>query len=69
MNLRTRKFLGIILTILWMVGYSLVAMAIGGIFVLGRGMPLELPFYVLAGLGWVPVEMIIIKWMSKPDPS
>jgi hypothetical protein len=68
MNLRTRKFIGIILTIVWMVVYSLVAMAIGGIYVLGRGVPLELPFYVLAGLAWVPVEMIIIKWMSKPDP-
>lgn len=68
MNLRTRKFIGIILTIVWMAVYSLIAMAIGGIYVLGRGMPLELPFYVLAGLGWVPVEMAIIKWMSKPDP-
>jgi Protein of unknown function (DUF2842) len=68
MNLRTRKFLGIVLTIVWMAIYSLIAMAIGGIYVLGRGMPLELPFYVLAGLGWIPVEMIIIKWMSKPDP-
>jgi hypothetical protein len=67
MNLRTRKFIGIILTIVWMTVYSLIAMAIGGIYVLGRGIPLELPFYILAGLGWVPVEMIIIKWMSKPD--
>jgi hypothetical protein len=67
MKLRTRKFIGTVLTVIWMVVYSLVAMAIGGIYVLGRGMPLELPFYILAGLGWVPVEMIIIKWMSRPD--
>ena len=68
MTLRTRKFIGIVLTILWMAGYSLVAMVVGGIYILGRGVPLELPFYILAGLAWVPVEMIIIRWMSKPDP-
>jgi hypothetical protein len=68
MTLRARKFIGTVLTVIWMILYSLIAMAVGGIYVVGRGMPLELPFYVLAGLGWVPVEMIIIKWMSKPDP-
>jgi hypothetical protein len=69
MTLRTRKFIGILLTIVWLLSYALIAMAIGGIYVLGRGMPLELPFYVVAGLAWVPVEMIIIKWMSRPDAN
>jgi hypothetical protein len=30
-------------------------------------MTLELPFYIIAGFGWVPMEMWIIKWMSRPD--
>jgi Protein of unknown function (DUF2842) len=68
MKLRTRKAIGTMLTVIWLTAYSLVMMAIGGILVLGRGMALELPFYIIAGLGWVPVEMWIIKWMSKPDP-
>lgn len=68
MKLRTRKAIGTVLTVIWLTVYSLVMMAIGGILVLGRGMVLELPFYIIAGLGWVPVEMWIIKWMSKPDP-
>jgi Protein of unknown function (DUF2842) len=67
MNIRTRKFLGIIFTILWLIGYSLVAMAIGAIYVIGSGLVFELPFYVLAGVAWIPVEMIIIRWMSRPD--
>ena len=69
MKLRARKALGTFLTIVWMTMYSLVMMAVGGILVIGRGMVLELPFYIIAGLGWVPVEMWIIKFMSRPDPE
>lgn len=67
MKLRTRKAIGTALTVLWLILYSLIAMAVGGILVIGRGIALELPFYIVAGLGWVPVEMWIIKWMSRPD--
>jgi hypothetical protein len=69
MKLRTRKAIGTVLTLIWLTTYSLVMMAIGAIMVLGRGIALELPFYIIAGLGWLPVEMWIIKWMSKPDPA
>ncbi len=69
MKIRTRKAIGTILTVVWMIVYSLVMMAVGGILVVGRGMTLELPFYIIAGLGWVPVEMWIIKWMSRPDKT
>jgi hypothetical protein len=67
MKIRTRKAIGTALTVIWITVYSLVAMAVGGMLVVGRGMALELPFYVIAGLGWVPVEMWIIKFMSRPD--
>jgi Protein of unknown function (DUF2842) len=69
MKLRARKALGTFLTVVWIVVYSLVMMAVGGILVVGRGMALELPFYIIAGLGWVPVEMWIIRFMSRPDPA
>jgi hypothetical protein len=67
MKIRTRKAIGTALTVIWITAYSLVAMAVGGILVVGRGIALELPFYIIAGLGWVPVEMWIIKFMSRPD--
>jgi hypothetical protein len=67
MKLRTRKAIGTILTVTWITVYSLIMMAVGAILVVGRGIALELPFYIIAGLGWVPVEMWIIRWMSKPD--
>ncbi len=67
MKIRARKALGTFLTVVWLATYSLVMMAVGGILVVGRGMALELPFYIIAGLGWVPVEMWIIRFMSRPD--
>jgi Protein of unknown function (DUF2842) len=42
-------------------------MALGAIVIVGKGIFFELPFYILAGLGWLPFVMAIIKWMSKPD--
>jgi Protein of unknown function (DUF2842) len=67
MKLRTRKAIGTALTVLWISAYCLIVGAVGAIMVLGRGMTLELPFYIIAGFGWVPMEMWIIKWMSRPD--
>lgn len=69
MTIRTRKFLGMIATLLWLTIYALVVMALGGQFVVGHGIWLELPFYILGGLGWIPVSMMIIRWMSRPDPQ
>lgn len=67
MNLRSRKLIGTVATVVFLIVYALVAMAVGGILIVGRGVPLELPFYLIAGLGWLPVAMWIIRWMSKPD--
>jgi hypothetical protein len=69
MTMRTRKAIGTIATVAFLICYALVMMAVGGMLVVGRGMVFELPFYILAGLGWLPVVMLIIRWMSKPDPA
>lgn len=69
MTIRTRKFIGTFAMLFWLVSYALVVMAVGGQYVVGHGILIELPFYILAGLAWLPVAMIIIRWMSKPDPA
>jgi uncharacterized membrane protein len=69
MSVRSRKFIGILLTLAFMATYALVAMAFGGVFIVGKGAVFELAFYVVAGLAWLPVEMMIIRWMSKPDSA
>ena len=67
MKIRQRKFLGIVATIIFLVVYALIAMAIGGQYVVGYGLAIELPAFILLGVGWVPVAMVLIRWMSKPD--
>lgn len=68
MNIRTRKAIGTIATVLWLTVYTLVAMVLGGQFVVGSGIATELLFYVLAGIAWIPVAMLLIKWMTRSDP-
>ena len=69
MRLRARKFTGILLTLAWVISYTLVMMAVGGIFILGKGMVAEIAFYLIGGLAWLPIEMVIIRWMSRPVPA
>ena len=67
--MRTRKAIGTFATVAFIIVYALVMMAVGGLLVVGRGMAFELPFYILAGIGWMPVVMVIIRWMSRPDAA
>jgi hypothetical protein len=69
MTIRTRKAVGLLLWLLFMVAYCLIAMALGGQYIVGRGLLVELPYYVLAGIGWIPVVMLIVRWMSRPMPQ
>ncbi|MCB1378240.1 MAG: DUF2842 domain-containing protein [Alphaproteobacteria bacterium] len=67
MKQRARKAVGTLATVVFLAVYSLVAMAVGGIFVVGRGLAFELPYYVVAGVLWLPVVMALIRWMARPD--
>ena len=67
MKIRQRKMIGIAATILVLIVYALVAMAIGGKYIVGYGTWVELPGFVILGLGWLPIVMAIVRWMSRPD--
>ncbi len=67
MKIRQRKFIGTMAMIAFLVVYALVAMAIGGRYVVGYGSAIELPTFILLGVGWIPVAMVLIRWMSRPD--
>lgn len=69
MKQRTRKAIGTFATVSFMIVYALIAMAAGGHFAVGRGMAVELTYFVVAGLLWLPVVMAIIRWMVKPDEA
>ena len=65
MTLRQRKFVGTFATVAFIVIYCLVAMALGGTYVVGRGGMTEFAFFVIAGFAWLPVVMVLIRWMSR----
>lgn len=69
MKQRTRKAIGTLATVLFMTVYSLAAMALGGHFAVGKGMAVELGYFVIAGLLWIPAVIAIIRWMVKPDAA
>ena len=69
MTQRTRKFIGTLATVGFLIVYVLAAMAVGGQLVVGRGLVFELPFYIVAGALWLPVVMRLILWMARPDPD
>jgi hypothetical protein len=67
MKIRQRKLVGILATIAFLAVYALIAMAVGGQYVVGRGWAIELAAFILLGVGWIPVAMVLIRWMSRPD--
>jgi uncharacterized membrane protein len=69
MKQRTRKAIGTISVVAFIIVYSLVMMAVGGELAVGRGLAVEIVFYAVAGLLWLPVVMAIIRWMVRPDPA
>jgi hypothetical protein len=68
MRQRTRKAIGTFAVVTFIIVYSLVMMAVGGEVAVGRGLAVEILFYAVAGLLWLPVVMAIIRWMVRPDP-
>jgi hypothetical protein len=66
MTLRQRKFIGMVAIVAFLIIYCLIAMAIGGMVAVGLPALLEISFFIVAGMAWLPVVMFIIRWMSRP---
>ena len=65
MNLRTRKFIGTVLILAVLVVYSLLAMVAGAEVALGWPEAGRVAFYATAGIAWLPLVMLIIRWMAR----
>jgi hypothetical protein len=66
MTLRQRKFVGMVAIVTFLIVYCLIAMAVGGMVAVGQPRLLEIGFFIIAGIAWLPVVMMIIRWMSRP---
>ncbi len=65
---RVRKFIGTLVTIVFVIVYALVAMALAQSRLI-QGAPgiLQALYYVVLGLAWILPLMPLIKWMERPE--
>lgn len=70
MPMRTRKLLGTIALLIFIFVYALLAMLAAVVLqVRGLNPIVELAYYAVAGLLWVPPAALIISWMAKSPKS
>lgn len=67
MHSRTRKLIGTVLLLVWVSFYALLVTAIMHNAARRFGPVGEPLFYAFAGIGWIPVAMLVVWWMAKPD--
>ncbi|HUS95337.1 MAG TPA: DUF2842 domain-containing protein [Hyphomicrobiaceae bacterium] len=62
-----RKLAGTVILLVFIIVYSLLAMAVAMVLQVRANKIAEVAYYVVAGLAWLPPAMWIIWWMQKPD--
>ena len=67
MNIRTRKFIGMLGLLGLLLVYCLAAMRFAVAYVLDLHALFQGAYFVIAGLLWLPPAMMLIKWMQRPD--
>lgn len=70
MTIRTRKLVGTLVLLAFIMIYALLAMAAAVVLQVNQVSKLvELAFYAIAGLVWILPAGLIISWMGRPDKS
>lgn len=67
MTIRTRKLVGAIVLVAFITIYALFAMELGAGAFAEAAPVAQAIYYLVAGLLWVPVAAILIRWMQRPD--
>jgi hypothetical protein len=67
MRRRTRKLVGTIVMMIFVVIYALLVMVLAQPILRDASHLVQGLFYLVAGLAWVLPIMPLIKWMDKPD--
>lgn len=68
MRRRQRKLVGVFVTIVFVVVYALVAMALAqGRFIRDAPGFVQGLYYAVIGLAWILPVMPLIRWMERPD--
>jgi cation transporter-like permease len=69
MHIRVRKLIGTVLLLVLAIVWALVAMAVAQFVLPSVDGWVAAIYYVAVGLGWLPLAMLLVSWMSRPDPE
>lgn len=67
MSVRTRKFIGTIVLLVFLAIYAMVAMALGASQIVIESKYAQGIYFLIAGLLWVLPAGLLIRWMQKPN--
>ena len=67
MPARLRKLIGTVALLILVTVWSLISMALAQSALTNINGWIATIYYIVAGLGWVPPAMLLIKWMARPD--
>jgi len=67
MTMRMRKLIGSIALVVLVTIYALFAMELGARNFAEAAPVTQAIYYLVAGLLWVPVAALLIRWMQRPD--
>lgn len=64
---RIRKLIGTVALLALVIVWSLLAMALAQVVLVRTNGVLDFAYYLVAGLGWVPLAMLLVSWMSRGE--
>lgn len=65
--MRTRKLVGTIVLLVFLIVYAFLAMTAAIVLQVRASKFVEVLYYFVAGLAWLPPAAWVIWWMQKPD--
>jgi len=64
-----KRLIGTILLVTWVIVYAIVAVTIGDMKLPGQDRWVQVVYFLVAGLAWVPVAGWLITWMHREKPK
>lgn len=69
MTPHTKKLIGVIGILIWLVVYALVATRLAVMILPGANGFVEFLFYAVAGLAWIIPIGLLLPWMHRPPKN
>jgi hypothetical protein len=66
MHVRTRKLIGAVVLLLFLLIYAVAVASIGAGRITEASPLLQLLYFVVAGLAWVLPAGLLLRWMARP---